>query len=320
MNRENAAGDNAAGFRRLRLLIQRIFGKSATGKSDEDRIHTEFDRYSFEKQIGENYRLCREFLSRKPGTQLTDTEDDLVFLCAFLIDKWDRLHPAAVKKYYVLSAVFLGEFIRKTHGGRWVFESGTTPLLKEVGNAQLEVDPFRLAVITPAERDENRILVKYRSLARSAKKAPKPPKIDVKNSLQFFRQFADEQKFSLETPKIREGIEQMLAFYAGRPAARVARKLGDMLLFQWGRESDGERYCIDIIRQFSLPRNDEPFQLSFSMYVKCDSRFDAIRDGNMWCDERAGINGFRDALYKTEIYAAAGDMTADSHELTFIQC
>ena len=93
----------------------------------------------------------------------------------------------------------------------------------------------------------------------------------------------------------RQGIDAMLAFYADQRADGVHMdEDGDMLLFQWGVYSFSEppTFQINLTRQFILPEEDEPYQLSLTFHYAPSDQMKALKEGNRWCHSTADLPEF----------------------------
>ena len=111
------------------------------------------------------------------------------------------------------------------------------------------------------------------------------------------------------TPAI--GLERMLEFYAHHRVDHCQiDEDGDMLLYQWGLYDwgEGEHFEWNITRQLLTAAGDgdeEIAQLSLTFRFEAEPSWDALGDGEMWCDEPGDVEHFRTAVMKSKPYGAA---------------
>jgi hypothetical protein len=91
---------------------------------------------------------------------------------------------------------------------------------------------------------------------------------------------------NLSSSTARNGLAQMLAFYASVPATGCGGPDGDMLLFQWGTYDwgKGRHFELNITRQFieqGLEDDDAISQLSLTYRFTPNPELDALADSNL---------------------------------------
>jgi hypothetical protein len=116
-------------------------------------------------------------------------------------------------------------------------------------------------------------------------------------SVNEFTAFAAARGVNLSSSTARNGLEQMLAFYASVPATDCGGPDGDMLLFQWGTYDwgDGRHFELNITRQFivqGLEDDDAISQLSLTYRFTPNPELDALADGNRWCHGLSELPSF----------------------------
>ena len=121
-----------------------------------------------------------------------------------------------------------------------------------------------------------------------------------------------------------EGVEAMLAFYAEERAEGCnLNRDGDMLLYQWGTHDfgkAGKSFQLDVTRQFILPRQDEPFQLSLTFHFAATPKLAKLKSGSKWCPLPDRADAFRESLLASPAYRAVSNESAKKVELDFSQC
>ena len=119
-----------------------------------------------------------------------------------------------------------------------------------------------------------------------------------------------------------EGIEEVLRFYEEiRADGCDLDGDGDMLLYQWGvyAWSGPEAFELDITRQFVLPDDDEPYQLSLTFNFDPEPELRELGDGNEWCYRPEVLPAFRQFIQLSKPYAALGNRLSRAVELTYEQ-
>jgi hypothetical protein len=119
-----------------------------------------------------------------------------------------------------------------------------------------------------------------------------------------------------------QGIAAMLAFYASQRADGVLiDEDGDMLLFQWGVISavELEEFYLNITRQFILPDEDEPYQLSLHFAFPAGASPPGLKAGNRWCRTPQEIDKFGKFIESSPAYVAVGSARPDRVDLNFCQ-
>ncbi len=127
----------------------------------------------------------------------------------------------------------------------------------------------------------------------------------------------------LDSLAVRQGIEAMLAFYADQRADGVHMdEDGDMLLFQWGvySFSGPPTFQLNLTRQFILPDEDEPYQLSLTFHHAPSDQMKALEAGNRWCHSTDDLPEFRTFIDRSAAVAAAMGSQPLKVDLTFSQC
>ena len=126
-----------------------------------------------------------------------------------------------------------------------------------------------------------------------------------------------------EQLKPRQGLDSMLAFYAGQRAeCAPPEEDGDMLLFQWGTYDFAAppTFQLDITRQFIVPDEDEPYQLHLTFHFASTSALQALNSGNKWCSDPNHLTAFRRFIEASAPYRAVADVEPLRVELDFEQC
>ena len=127
----------------------------------------------------------------------------------------------------------------------------------------------------------------------------------------------------LENLTARQGIDAMLRFYEKKRAEgpRLDED-GDMLLYQWGTNSylNPTSFTLDITRQFILPDEDEPYQLSLTFHYPMAAIFEKLDSGNQWCHLPAETASFRKFVESSDVYISVADAKPSKVELFFSQC
>ncbi len=121
----------------------------------------------------------------------------------------------------------------------------------------------------------------------------------------------------------RQGIDAMLAFYADQRADGVhVDEDGDMLLFQWGvySFSGPPTFQLNLTRQFILPDEDEPYQLSLTFHHAPSDQMKALKSGNRWCHSTDGLPEFRTFIDSSAAVAVALGLKPIRVDLTFSPC
>lgn len=132
---------------------------------------------------------------------------------------------------------------------------------------------------------------------------------------------ADGRK--LATTGVAEGVAAMLDFYADHRAEGCEiDEDGDMLLYQWGMHDSakGETFQLDITRQFILPDEDEPFQLSLTFRFDPSPSLCRITSGNEWCGSPESLAELRAYISGSAAYLAVTNLKPKKVELKFGGC
>lgn len=112
-----------------------------------------------------------------------------------------------------------------------------------------------------------------------------------------FRAALERTGQSLDDLDAGVAISAMLDFYRSTRADGVEAlgDGGDMLLFQWGSYGDGA-FTYDITRQFILrdveDADEAIWQLSLTLYFPTGPQSQAAGNGDRWCDDPDGVEGF----------------------------
>ena len=91
----------------------------------------------------------------------------------------------------------------------------------------------------------------------------------------------------------------------------------DMLLFQYGKYGwSGNNFEFNITRQFIKSNEDEPYQLSMTLY------FESVdcKKYNCWSNGFDGLEKFKENIIETEGYKLVKDLSAKKYEMFFEQC
>ncbi|MBN2583729.1 MAG: hypothetical protein JXL80_11740 [Planctomycetes bacterium] len=122
---------------------------------------------------------------------------------------------------------------------------------------------------------------------------------------------------------VSDTLQVMFDFYAQvRFDDYVANESGDMLLYQWGTYDwgKGEHFELDLTRQFILPDEDEPFQLSMTLiFEPTDERLNLGR-GSQWCVSVDGLHRFRDLVHQSAPYKLLCDVACPKVSIDYSQC
>jgi len=102
-----------------------------------------------------------------------------------------------------------------------------------------------------------------------------------------------------------------------------AETYDDMLLFQygvydWGDEF-GRHFSLDITRQFTLPLEYEPYQLSFTLIFE-PAGFEAMRPYDCWSMSFAEVQDFIAHVKSTDGFMLAEKHMPKAYSLRFFQC
>jgi len=127
----------------------------------------------------------------------------------------------------------------------------------------------------------------------------------------------------LATVNVAEGIAAMLAFYEEQRAEGCEiDEDGDMLLYQWGvyNFEKPATFQLDLTRQFSVPDEDEPYQLSLTFHFEPSAGLKKIKDANQWCNSPDELAEFRTFIEKSPAYRAALTEKVKKVELDFFGC
>ena len=117
----------------------------------------------------------------------------------------------------------------------------------------------------------------------------------------------------------REGIDAMLASYEEQRAECAPfDEDGDMLLYQWGMED--KSFLLDVTRQFILPDEDEPYQLSLMFYYPSDAELDKFEGGNEWCSTPRGLKAFRKFIDASKPFRQLADRKPRRVKVHFGAC
>ena len=145
-----------------------------------------------------------------------------------------------------------------------------------------------------------------------------------KQSLKALTERIEATGASLANLTAAEGVAAMLSFYADERADGCdLDEDGDMLLYQWGvypSGRSGETFQLDITRQFILPRQDEPYQLSLTFHFPATPKLTKIKPGDEWCSSPDEMKGFRETVLKSPAYRAVAKDAPKRIELDFSQC
>ena len=96
-----------------------------------------------------------------------------------------------------------------------------------------------------------------------------------------------------------------------------------MLLYQYGTydfAGTGETFQLDITRQFILPGEDEPYQLSLTFHFAPTPPLKKLKPASQWCPLPAGVDEFRKALLASPAYGTVANEPVKKVELDFEQC
>ncbi len=124
----------------------------------------------------------------------------------------------------------------------------------------------------------------------------------------YFEDFAAEKGVTIAAVSISSGIDVMLDFYRNIRADGCDETDTDMLLYQWGREPNGQ-FAIDLTRQLIFGGDDDEniWQLSLTFNYSAEPCFEDIGSGNKWCykPHPGAIDYFSKFIRDSEPFAAA---------------
>ena len=137
-------------------------------------------------------------------------------------------------------------------------------------------------------------------------------------SEQIFRARLRSAGHDLATLLPKDGIAAMLDFYvAERAEGCPVEEDGDMLLFQWGHDSEGN-YYLDLTRQFSTGDGDEHlFQLALTFVFAAPPDGAAIADGNKWFETPEDADAARAFIESNAAYLRLKDSRAVTVTLVY---
>jgi hypothetical protein len=105
-------------------------------------------------------------------------------------------------------------------------------------------------------------------------------------------------------------LQVMLDFYAEERAEGCCSvdEDGDMLLYQWGTYDwgHGEHFELNLTRQFILPGEHEPYQLSMTLMFEPTDESRQLDAGNRWCPSPDHLAEFRSFICQSAPHALLG--------------
>jgi hypothetical protein len=128
----------------------------------------------------------------------------------------------------------------------------------------------------------------------------------------------NEYKNGLKKHIIDEIINVSLALFKEIKINGIVDDDGDMLLFQYGTHDwgNGKYFEFDITRQFIKSNEDEPYQLSMTLFfepVECKSY-------NCWSNDFENIEKWVENIKGTEGYKLGKNLKNIKFEIGFEQC
>lgn len=145
-----------------------------------------------------------------------------------------------------------------------------------------------------------------------------------KQSLRALTKRIDATGKSLTDLTVGDGIEAMLAFYTEERADGCKlEEDGDMLLYQWGTyqfSKTEKTFQLGIVRQFILPRQDEPFQLLLTFHFPATATLTKLKSGNHWCSAPDSAEECRTLIHNSAAYRAVAKEKPLKVTLNFEQC
>ncbi len=137
------------------------------------------------------------------------------------------------------------------------------------------------------------------------------------------KELLQEELARAKRQTVAANIQAMLDFYAAvRAESCKIEQDGDALLYQWGTYNwgRGERFELDITRQFGLPDDDEPYQLRLTMRFVPTDELRALGHRNKWCWSPNGLNDFRAFVEASSPYILLSERTPPEVDIGFSQC
>ena len=92
----------------------------------------------------------------------------------------------------------------------------------------------------------------------------------------------------------------------------------DMILFQYGTYDwgNGKFFQFDITRQFIKPNDDEPYQLSMTLFFESNE----CKRYNCWSNDFENLEKWVENIKETEGYKIGNNLTPVKFEMSFEQC
>ena len=96
---------------------------------------------------------------------------------------------------------------------------------------------------------------------------------------------------------------------------------GDGLLLQWGTYDGGQgrHFELDLTRQFVLPGEAEPFQLSMTMRFEPTPALLALVASNHWCFSLEGLDEFEESMRSSPPFLALHASEPSACDVSFQQ-
>ncbi len=148
--------------------------------------------------------------------------------------------------------------------------------------------------------------------------------MNAEQSLHDFEQLIAETGLILNQLTVEQGVELMLVFYRRQRAEDCPPESdGDMLLYQWGDNGDGD-FELDLTRQFIIADNDEDedshiWQLSLTFIFPTNDERKSLGSGNNWCEEphKGATDHFENFVKGSDAYRAVADVSPLKVELDY---
>jgi len=119
-------------------------------------------------------------------------------------------------------------------------------------------------------------------------------------------------------------VELSSNFYNELKVKDISHEIDDdILLYQYGvydwNDEHGRHFVLDIARQFQLPSEDEPYQLSFSLIFDPE-QFENIGAYDCWSMDFGDIESFVAHIKTTDGFKVAEDCIPRTYCISFYQC
>lgn len=145
----------------------------------------------------------------------------------------------------------------------------------------------------------------------------------AEESYQVLQKMLVDQGEKLETLTMERGFQQMFEFYRTHRAEDCPPENdGDMLLFQWGKDSPGT-FEISMTRQFvyESAEDEDIWQLALSFQFSSTTDLDEVDSGNKWCEtiRPRAVDYFETFVKSSPAYQKASELTATNVSLDYFE-